>query len=251
MLGFDIPTFVFQIVNFLILLTILARFFYRPVLQVVQRRQEQIDARLAEAEAKARQADAERESLARRSEVARREAAALLESARSDAAQERKRLVESARADAASLIEEARRTAAAEEQAALKRLSGRLAESAVQVAGGLIREAAGREVHYHMLQRLVEEGFGADERAALTAAGRPRELLVESAYPLEPAQERALQAAVAMALGELAAPSLKVHEDGSLLAGVRLTLGDVVVDMSLRRLLRQLTETEDGARRGG
>ena len=60
MLGFDIPTFVFQIINFLILLAILARFFYRPVLDVMQQRQEQIDARIEDAEERARQADEER-----------------------------------------------------------------------------------------------------------------------------------------------------------------------------------------------
>ena len=50
MLGFDVPTFIFQIVNFVILLAILTKFFYRPVLDVMRRRQEQIDTRIAEAE---------------------------------------------------------------------------------------------------------------------------------------------------------------------------------------------------------
>ena len=63
MLGLDLPTFVFQIINFLILLAIMTRFFYKPVLALMARRQAEIDARLADAAERARQADEERRNL--------------------------------------------------------------------------------------------------------------------------------------------------------------------------------------------
>ncbi len=147
MLGFDIPTFVFQIINFLILLAILARFFYRPVLEVMQKRQEQIDARIEDAEQRARQADEERAKLAQQSETAAREAVTLLDTARIEAAKERKRLMEAARADAAAVIDEARVTAQAEEQAAMGHLGRRLSQSAVNIAGSLVRDSSGEAVH--------------------------------------------------------------------------------------------------------
>jgi F-type H+-transporting ATPase subunit b len=252
MLGFDIPTFVFQIINFLILLAILARFFYRPVIDVMQRRQEQIDARIEDAETRARQADEERQRLAQQSETATREAAALLELARDTAAKERQRLLEAAKAEAAGVIDEARKHAATEEEAAVGRLSQRLSQSAVSIAGALIRDASGKTVHDSLIERLSNEGFGLDEEAERQVrldfqkdAGR---LIVESAYPLEEAQAGAVRRQAAQTLDlppdEL---SLEVREDAELIAGVRVLLGGVVVDMSLMHQLKALSNgREDG-----
>jgi F-type H+-transporting ATPase subunit b len=251
MLGFDVPTFVFQIVNFLILLAILARFFYRPVLEVMRRRQEQIDSRIEDAEQRARLADEERERLARQSEAASREAAALVEAARNEAARERQRLLQAAKQEAASLIDEARKTATAEEQAALGRLSGRLSESAVKIAGALIRETSGEAVHQSLVARLIAEGLGLDttarQQARLDFQKDASRLVVESAYPLDSKQQAALLDEVARTVGRPAAKlRLEVHEDPELIAGVRLVAGAIVIDMSVKHLLEELSRLEGG-----
>jgi F-type H+-transporting ATPase subunit b len=249
MLGFDVPTFVFQIINFLILLAILARFFYRPVLDLMRRRQDEIDARIEDAEERARLADVEREKLARQSQSAEREAAKLLESARDDAAIERQRLLEAAKAEAASLIDEARNAATAEEQAALGRLGNRLSESAVKIAGALIRGSAGETVHESLVERLLTEGFGLDdagrEQAKLDFRNDASGVVVQSAYPLSSEQQAALRD---QASKVLASPPhdlrIEVREDPDLIAGVRIVAGAVVIDMSVRHLLRELSRQE-------
>ena len=245
MLGFDVPTFVFQIINFLILLAILARFFYRPVLEVMAKRQAQIDARIEDAEQRARQADEEREKLAQQSETAAREAAALLESARTDAARERQRILDAAKADAAALIDEARTTAAAEEQAAIGRLSSRLSQSTVRIAGALIRDASGEAVHQALVDRLLSDGFGLDEeaqeQARLDFHEKATPLVIESAYALDASQEQALQQQAAHVLGQPPEKvQISVREDPELVAGVRVLLGSLVIDMSLKHELDQL-----------
>jgi F-type H+-transporting ATPase subunit b len=249
MLGFDIPTFVFQIVNFLILLAILTKFFYRPVLDVMHRRQAQIDARISDAEQRARQADEEREKLARQSETATQEAAALIESARNEAASERQRLLAAAKVEAAALIDEARRTAASEEHSALDRLNTRLSESALSIAGTLIRESSGEAVHASLVGRLLTEGLGLDEagqrQARLDFPSDGRGLVVESAYPLDASQEERLRHEAASILARpLDEVQIEVHQDESLIAGMRVLVGGLVVDLSVKHLLAELSNQE-------
>ncbi len=209
MLGFDVPTFVFQIINFLILLAILARFFYRPVLDMMNKRQETIDARISDAEERARKADEERTALAQQSVKAQQEARALIETAQIDAAKERARLLEAARAEAASLIEQARKTATAEQHAAFERVSHQVSQSAVNIAAALIRGTSGEAVHASLIDQLLSDELGLDGQALETAQqdGSPGAgvLLVESAYPLDAALQQTLRERAAKRLGRAAA----------------------------------------------
>jgi F-type H+-transporting ATPase subunit b len=249
MLGFDVPTFVFQIINFLILLAILARFFYRPVLDVMRRRQEQIDARIEQAEERARLADEEREKLAQQSEAAKKQATSLVEAARDEAARERQRLLQSAKEEAAAVIDEARQTVAAEEQAALERLGGRISQSAVKIAGALIRETSGEAVHESLVRRVIAEGFGLDEaareQARLDLQRDAGNLVVETAYPLSDEQLASLREVAAKTMqrpaGEL---QIEVREAAGLIAGVRVLAGALAIDMSVRHLLDELGKHE-------
>ncbi len=256
MLGFDVPTFVFQIINFLILLAILARFFYRPVLDVMNKRQATIDARINDAEERARKADEERTALAQQSVKAQQEARALIETAQSDAAKERARLVEAARAEAASLIDEARKTATAEQHAALERVSHQVSQSAVNIAAALIRGTSGEAVQDALVQQLLSEQLGLDgatlETAREDASPRADVMLIESAYPLSAELQQQLRERAAKRLGrETKDLRLEVSEDPSLIAGVRIVVGAIVVDMSVRHLLEQLATTMEGSAEHG
>lgn len=250
MLGFDLPTFIFQIINFVILLAILARFFYRPVLDVMRRRQEQIDARIEAAEEKARQADAERQELAGQAARAAEEAAALMERTRAEAGRERRRLLDAARGEAATLIDEARKTIAAEEEAALARLEHRLSESAATIAGSVIRNVAGPAVHESLLAGLLSNGFKLEDEALQAARssgdGRPAAVRVESGYPLDEAQQQRLREAAAQILERPAETiELDLREEPALLAGVRVLVGGLVIDSSLKHMLAELGTAPD------
>jgi F-type H+-transporting ATPase subunit b len=57
---FDLTTFIFEIINFLILIWILQRLFYKPLLDVIAKRKQFIDQTLADAKAIQAQADEQR-----------------------------------------------------------------------------------------------------------------------------------------------------------------------------------------------
>ncbi len=103
-MNFDWTSFAFQLVNVLILLAILRHFLFRPVADVIARRQAATDATLkaaADARAQAETATAKAEMEARANAAARQD---VLAKAQSDAEAQRKALLDQARNEAARIV---------------------------------------------------------------------------------------------------------------------------------------------------
>jgi len=93
-------TVVAQVVNFLILVWLMKRFLYLPILKALDAREKRIAASLADADAKMAESVKEREEYTRKNTEFDRERAALLFKAQDEAGNERNRLFEVARNDA-------------------------------------------------------------------------------------------------------------------------------------------------------
>jgi F-type H+-transporting ATPase subunit b len=242
---FDWTTFLFEIVNFLILIWILQRFLYRPVQAVIRRRQEAIahtlsEARDAQAEAERvrqqyenRLATWEREKADARARLAeeiesertRRMATLQTELARE---QERRRVLEARRA------EDARRRS---EEEAMNRAAVFGARLLTRVVTPDL-EARIVEVFLEDLRKLPAETCE-PLRAACREDGA--HITVTSAYPLGADQRSRLIAA----LGELADGGVVCEfvEDPALLGGVQVGIGPWVLRANLRDELRFFAET--------
>ncbi len=251
MLHLQWSTLIFQLLNFFILLFVLGRFLYRPLMDAMRRREEAVMARVRDADERANRADAERLELADASRAARAEAEALLARARADAAQVREDEQARTRQEAARLVDEARQRIAEEGRAAQGRLSAAARASAVKIAGSLIAKIAGRPFHEALVAQLVAAGMGVDGaqadllRHALDHAGR--EVTVETAYPVSAEATSRLGEALTKALGPGSEPMrVTVRVEPSLGAGLRIVVGVGVVDLSLRRMLADL-ERDAGA----
>jgi F-type H+-transporting ATPase subunit b len=244
-------TLVFQLLNFFILLFVLGRFLYRPLIDAMRRREEAVTARVREADERAKRADADRANLADASRSAQAEAEALLARARAAAAKLKEEQQASAREEASRLLEEARQRVADEERAARRRLSAQAQNSAVKIAASLIGKVAGRPFHEALVAQLLEAGLAIDRakadllRRALDHAGH--QVTVETAYPIAAEVTSRLEEVLAKALGPGSeAVHVAVRVDPSLGAGLRIVAGVGVADLSLRRTLADL-ERDAGA----
>src|ERR1700679_1486647 len=92
-----------QAINFLILVWLLKRFLYKPILHAIDEREKGIAAQLAEAEAKKAEAQKDRDDFQHKNEAFDQERAALLQKATDDANAERRRLLDAARVAADAL----------------------------------------------------------------------------------------------------------------------------------------------------
>ena len=92
-----------QALNFIILVWLLKRYLYKPILNAVDAREKRIAAELADADAKKAEAQKEREEFQHKNEEFDRQRAALLSKATDEAKAERERLLDDARKAADAL----------------------------------------------------------------------------------------------------------------------------------------------------
>ena len=96
-------TVIAQAINFLILVWLLQRFLYKPILHAIDEREKGIANQLADAEAKKAEAQHELDDFRHKNETFDQGRAALLKNATDEAKAERQRLVDEARKDADAL----------------------------------------------------------------------------------------------------------------------------------------------------
>jgi len=149
----DFPKLAFQVINFLVLLYLLNRFLFKPVLVRLDERSATIKKGLEDAEIAARDrelARAEREAAVAE---ARNEAAALIANANKIATDTRDDILATARADAEKVTERAREEINAEKEKAMAQLRAQVADLALEAAGKLVRS----DMNATTQRRLVEE----------------------------------------------------------------------------------------------
>jgi F-type H+-transporting ATPase subunit b len=231
----DWTTFILQVINFLVLVWLLKRFLYRPVMDVIARRQAAIDQSMADAratEARARQVQADYEA-----RLAELDAAHAGEQARLAAELADERQQRLARLDAELAAERDRRAALASREAAERQ---REAEAAAhQQAGAFLTRLLGRLGDTHLDQRLLAmlledlPALPEDQRHGLrqAAAADGARLSVTSARALDAAARQRLEAALAEHTGQPL--SADYRTDPTLLAGLRVSLGPWLLAASL------------------
>jgi F-type H+-transporting ATPase subunit b len=245
MLHIQLSTLIFQVLNFFILLAALTWFFYRPLLRMMKRREDEILARLHEADERTKQAESERARLAALSRQAQADAESLLERARVEAAHTRQQLLDEARREAANSLDAARARVDEQERTARARLEAQARRTAVGVAGDLIHAAVGPAFHQALVERLLETGLKLDgpqgdvlRRALAQGHGN---VTVEMAYEPSPELRARIEEALAQSLAaESGPPALAFRVAPSLSAGLRVLVGTVAIDMSLSHILADL-----------
>jgi hypothetical protein len=121
-------------------------------------------------------------------------------------------------------------------------------QSAVNVAAHLIQAAGSRPVHQALLDKVFREGLqlNGDRKELLTraCAHANGELTVEVAFPLLPGDEEHVRQILTTALETGPQPLTIVYQtEPSLIAGLRVLVGTVVVDLSLSRTLTALSQS--------
>lgn len=194
-----------QALNFLVLLWLLKRYLYRPILDAIDAREKRIAAQLADADLMRAEAQREREEFEQKNEAFEQRRDAMMNMASEEAAAERQRLVETARQEADSLVT-ARREALREEARNLHETLGtNMQREIFAISRQALRDLATTSLEERMaevfMRRLRE--MDVEARAilggALKAAAEPA--LVRSAFDLPPAQRAAIQAAINEAFG--------------------------------------------------
>jgi len=153
----DPGLFIWTIVTFLVLLTLLAKFAWGPLLQALAAREETIRKSLDDAE----KARTELERLNQQSEAivrqARVEAESIVAASRADAERLRGELREKARAEADGIVRNAERQIQLETARALEQIRNEAADLSVAIASKLIQKNLTREDNERLIQDALKQ----------------------------------------------------------------------------------------------
>jgi F-type H+-transporting ATPase subunit b len=231
-----LATFLFQTANFLILVGVLRYWLYRPVLAMIARRQQEVEAPLAAAAAERAKASELRAEVERQHADAAGEHDRLLLEAGRQAQARREQLLDEARRAADVLVAAGRETLRRERAAAESKLQAEAASVAVGLATKLLAASGAVGPTEHLLDeavRLVEAMNGAGRGRAAQAGALP--VQVVTALPLEPARRETIATRLHRTLGD--ALRVTFAEDPALLAGAEIHLPTAVVRQTWREQL--------------
>jgi F-type H+-transporting ATPase subunit b len=242
-----------QAVNFIVLMALMKRFLYRPILGALDARERRITAELADARAAAAAARAEREAYEARRAALEAEREALLHAATAEAARERARLLHAAQLEVTS-FRAAREAAVARELSERRTaLAQRTRDEVFALARRVLADLAGATLEGQLVEAFAAHlaALPAAERAALAAVlgceGAPAPVVAEvrTAFPLEPIQAERVRAALAPLLPAGAAVRFS-HEPG-LLSGLECTVAGHRIAWSVADYLAELERAVDAA----
>lgn len=239
-MDFDWSTFFLEIINFLILVWILKRFLYHPILGVVARRRAGIEKAMADAKRIEAEAGELKQQSLRELAQWEEEKEAAQARLREELAAERERLMAELETSIAK-ERERRRVLDERHQRDFQRTVEEhgIAQGAA-FAARLLSRMATPELEARLYALLLEDLRGLraeDKRAVADAAVMPGlQLKVQSAFALDAAR----RAELAQALAEVAGNTLPVEygENPELLAGFQVSIGPWILYANLRDELK-------------
>lgn len=236
-------TVVAQVVNFLILVWLLKRFFYKPILKALDARERRIAAELADADAKKAEAEKERNAFQHKYDEFEQQRAVLLSNASAEARTERQRLIAAAREDADDLRTRREEALRREYQSLSETLTRRIGTEVFAIARKVLADLANTTLEAHIAEAFIRRmrELSPDEKARLTStikmppaaaatlapgataaamAGTAGGVLVRSAFDLPAAQQEAIEAVIRESLD--ADISVRFVTEPELISGIEL-----------------------------
>ena len=229
-------TFVLEIINFLILVWILKRFFYKPVLNVIAKRRAEIDDSLNSAEAL--HADAEKLQRQYEGRLAdwdreRQQARAALNQ---ELDAERAKKMAQLQTELEQQREKTRVVEARHQAVAMREMEETALKQAARFASRLLAQASGAETEANLVDLVITElsRLPSDRVKALrnSYGQAPDHALVVTAHRLSDQQRQRLE----QVLMTIVSPEVNVQfeQNSELLAGVRISVGAWVLAANLR-----------------
>ncbi len=237
-------TFVLEILNFLVLMWILKRFLYRPVMAALNKRRDAIEQTLSETEREHAHAGALEKEYQNRLNDWNQEKKQLRGKMLEEIQDERTKRLQQLQDEIDSEKEKAASVREHREAEAFRGYRREAYEQSAVFASKLLSAAAGPELEVNLFNLFMEQ-FGRLEdeqvanlhRACEIASGN---MTVISAYPLKQEQRKRLETE----LGKICKNPINVdyQEDSKLLAGLRINFGNWVLGLNLQDELNGYVE---------
>lgn len=214
-----------QAINFLILVWLMKRFLYKPLLHAIDEREKRVTTEITEAALKKSAAEKENLDFKKKNEAFEQERAALLAKANSDARAAGERMLEDAKKAAADFGLKQQNDLRSERDALQKAMGQSLLLEVFAIARKVLKDLAGANLDEQVvdlfIQRLRE--LKPDEKTILAASMRTSPVLIRTSFQLQAAQQASLAAMVKELSASEIPPQFKTDPD--LIGGIDLSAG--------------------------
>jgi F-type H+-transporting ATPase subunit b len=153
----DPGLFIWTILTFLVLVALLARFAWRPLLQALERRQATIAQSLDDAQRARQELERLQREAAQMLASARAEAESIVARSRSDAEALREELKQKARGEAAAIVKNAERQIQLETARAVQQIRHEAVDLSVAIASKILRRQVSREDNEALIQEALKQ----------------------------------------------------------------------------------------------
>ncbi|TKB07004.1 F0F1 ATP synthase subunit delta [Desulforhopalus sp. IMCC35007] len=246
-------TVIAQLINFLVLVGLMKRFLFKPILKAIDAREKRIALALADADLKKTEALQEKIIFENKNSQFNQQRQQLLETATRDANIERQRLFTDAQ-QAAEDFRARRQVAWLQEQQSIKEeILSRTREEVFAISRKALSELADTGLEQRMIDVFSDHlhSLGKKQKTALTGSlqNSPGQMHVRSAFELSPEQQSAIQ----QTLTEMLPSGLNESNlntvnmvsfvvDPQLICGIELTIGGQKLAWSIHDYLSSLEE---------
>lgn len=222
-------TFVAQVFNFVLLVYLLKRFLYRPVLNAVERREDRVRSRLEEARRKEEEATAERERFRALQEDLERSRSSILRAAEEEAERRRRELTAEVRSEVQAVREEWRESLRRQRDSFLEEMRRRMSRDVFGLVERVVEDLADSELEDRTIDVFLDRVSKSDESLrnefAAAVEGEEGRVRVQSFFPLSADQRTRIAGSLTTWLGP-SETSFHWEEDPGLALGIEVRAGD-------------------------
>lgn len=247
MLNLDLPTIIFQAINFMIFFGLLYWLLFKPVTATIKQRREQRERMLREVERERQAVSVQRAELDERLSRLDEETANMIALARERAEEERREVLQEAREEVEQILVEAQADAYRIRSQAVDAFHIELVDAILEVSGTVIRSTIPDSVQDALIRQLSERiwEMGRSDiervetfRSALGDREPTAHITAAESLTLE---QQGLLARTLTAFADRHV-NLEVNVDPDLVAGVRVRIGDIIVDSSIAGQMEELRD---------
>lgn len=243
---FNLSTFVLEIINFLILIWILQRLFYKPLLNVIAKRKQFIDQTLTDAKNLQQQAEQQRSLYENRQKLWEQEKQTSLTALQLQLDAERATQLNRLNTDLEQERQKAKVTLSRQQQEHQQQAEKQALMNGAKFASLLLQEAAGPELEGRLFGLMLNNLATLPEACKLSLTppeiNKSIAIKITSAFPLslEMSQqlEQKLESLIKTRL------NFQYHQDAALIAGLRLDIGAWVLNVNVKHELVGFAELD-------
>lgn len=243
-MGIDWITVSAQIVNFLVLVWLLKRFLYQPVMRAMERREQRIIEQLGEAQVREQKADETVQQYLEKTRKLERECDEILAKVHERAAQQKKQLMDNARQEVAEIREHWLRQAAQEKEEFLGNLRHQVASSIQKIAHTALKELGDAGLEQQIIHSFINQLATLDQKLHALLLKEFENTFepvrVTSTFVLDAQMRNEIEHAIHEHL--MKGAKIEYEQSPELLCGIAVTVGAGQLGWNLAEYLNQLNQ---------